>query len=211
VEEIVLGRSEVINVLGSDAAVRGVIERVRHRRPRPVVLAHGHKIGAAFISGWFADSPALRRQAIAGLVRDISACAELGRVFHPATSALVSPDDAAIVRVSDRPEFWLPEETYRYVQVMPADNLAAVANLLAGARRFLQTVVAAVPDDQLLPALHQFGASGASNIHFPGSAPLLNVFEEPHDGEFDALKARYPYRPRFASTNFKRNADWLDT
>jgi hypothetical protein len=30
-----------------------------------------------------------------------------------------------------------------------------------------------------------------------------------HDGDFDFVKIRYPYRVRFAATNFKKNADWL--
>ncbi len=85
-----------------------------------------------------------------------------------------------------------------------------MAALLAKARRFLQTVVVAVPDADILPALALFGQAGASNIHYPGSAPLLNVYEEPHDGDFDFVKIRYPYRVRFAATNFKTNADWLE-
>ena len=93
---------------------------------------------------------------------------------------------------------------------MPAESLAAVAALLAKARRYLQTVVAAVPDAEILPALALFGQAGASNIHYPGSAPLLNVYEEPHDGDFDFVKIRYPYRVGFAATNFKTNADWLE-
>lgn len=254
-EDIVLADSDVVNVLGSEATVRDVTERVRLRRPRPTVLAHGRKIGAAFISRLFADAPDLRRKAIEGLVRDISAfdgaaCystkniyvqgdhrafaeelagsltrfaseispvnpamkpvgRELARVFQGASSVIVSPDESAVVRVSSRPQFWLPEETFRYVQVMPAESLEFAADVLGRARPFLQTIVVAVPDERILGALELFGAAGASNIHHPGSAPLLNVFEEPHDGDFDAIKARYPYRSRFAATNFKTNSDWL--
>jgi hypothetical protein len=255
VEDIVFSASDVVNVLGSEAAVRDITERARLRRPRPTVLAHGHKIGAAFISKFFAGAPDLRRKAIEGLVRDISAfdgaaCystkniyvqgdhrgfaeelaaslarfaseispvnpamkavgRELGRTFEGASNVIVAPGDNAIVRISNRTHFWLPEETFRYVQVMPAESLESAAEVLRKARRYLQTVVVAVPDEGILGALELFGAAGASNIHHPGSAPLLNVFEEPHDGEFDAVKARYPYRSRFAATNFKRNSDWL--
>jgi hypothetical protein len=94
--------------------------------------------------------------------------------------------------------------------VMPAESMKAAAAVMAGARQFLQTVVVAAPDEQVLSALELFGEAGASNIHHPGSAPLLNVYEEPHDGDFDFVKVRYPYRVRFAATNFKRNGDWLD-
>ncbi len=37
-----------------------------------------------------------------------------------------------------------------------------------------------------------------------------SFYEEPHDGDFDFLRVRYPYRARFAATNFEANADWLD-
>jgi len=33
-------------------------------------------------------------------------------------------------------------------------------------------------------------------------AALLNVYKEPHDGDFDFVKIRYPYRVRFAATDF---------
>ena len=92
---------------------------------------------------------------------------------------------------------------------MPASNLRSVAAVLRRGRPFLQTVVVAVPNGEVLEALVLFGRAGASNIHYPGSAPLLNVYEEPHDGDFDVVKVRYPGRARFAATNFKRNADWL--
>jgi len=54
------------------------------------------------------------------------------------------------------------------------------------------------------------GEAGASNVHYPCSAPLLNFYEEPHDGDFDFVKIRYPYKVRFAATNFKKNADWIN-
>jgi hypothetical protein len=72
-EDIALAHSDVVNVLGSEATVRDITARLRQRRPKPVVLAHGHKIGAAFISRYYAEMAALRRPAIEGLVRDISA------------------------------------------------------------------------------------------------------------------------------------------
>ena len=112
--------------------------------------------------------------------------------------------------MADKPAFWLPDEVFRYVQVMPAESFAAAAALLAKARRYLQTVVLAVPDADILPRPALSSAKpAASNVHYPGSAPLLNVYEEPHDGDFDFVKIRYPYRVGFAATNFKRNADWL--
>ncbi len=133
----------------------------------------------------------------------------LARIYAGSADVVPTPDGSAFVRIKDRPSFWLPDETYRYVQVMPAENAGSVAALLYGSRRLLQTVVVAVPDAAIVPALRLFGQAGASNVHFPGSAPLFNPHEEPHDGDFDFVKVRYPYRVRFAATNFKRNADWL--
>lgn len=270
IEEVVLADSDAVNVLGSDATIRDVAERARRLRrgsgrgSGPRILAHGHKIGAAYVARVFVESPELRRKAIDGLVRDISAfdgaacyCVKniyvegereglghapaharfaeeladalgrfardvspvrpaarpagrmLGRVFMGASNVIAAGEGSAYVKVGDRAEFWLPDETYRYVQVMPASGMKEVAAVLKKARPFLQTVVAAVPDGAILEALDLFGRAGASNIHYPGSAPLLNVYEEPHDGDFDFIKARYPYRCRFAATNFKRNASWL--
>ncbi|MGB8958956.1 MAG: acyl-CoA reductase [Candidatus Aminicenantales bacterium] len=255
VEDLLLAESDAVNVLGSEATVRDIGVRAGRLGLRPVILGHGHKVGAAYISREFAGSSALCDKVIEGLVRDISAfdgaacyCTKnvyvqgdhvafaetlagalgrfastispvnpsmkpvgrgLGRVFAGAASVLASDDDAAFVRLADKPVFWFPDEAYRYVQVMPADNMKAVADALAAGRHFLQTVIVAVPDGEILDALELLGGAGASNIHYPGSAALLNVYEEPHDGDFDFVKIRYPYKVRFAATNFKRNADWL--
>jgi hypothetical protein len=254
-EDVLLAESDAVNVLGSEATVRDVEARAKRLGRRPVVLKHGHKVGAAYIARDFAASPSLRDRVIEGLVRDIAAfdgaacystkniyvqgdarafaellsaalgrfaltespvnpamrpvARDLGRVFMGSANVLASSGDSAFVRVGDKPVFWLPDETFRYVQVMPARDAEAVAGVLATARPLLQTVVVAVPDAHLLPVLDLFGGAGASNIHYPGSAPLLNVYEEPHDGDFDFVKIRYPYKVRFAATNFKRNADWL--
>ena len=254
-EDVLLAESDAVNVLGSEATVRDVEARAKGLGRSPVVLRHGHKVGAAYISREFAASPTLRDQVIEGLVRDISAfdgaaCystkniyvqgdpsafaeklaaaldrfalavspvnpalkpvgKSLARVFTGSANVLSSSAGSAFVRVGDKPVFWFPDEVYRYVQVMPARDAAAVARVLATARPFLQTVVAAVPDPEIQSVLDLFGGAGASNIHYPGSAPLLNVYEEPHDGDFDFVKVRYPYKVRFAATNFKRNADWL--
>ena len=256
VEDIVLAGSDTVNVLGSEATVGDVERRFKRIGPRrAVVLGHGHKVGAAYVSRAFAASPALSGRALEGLVRDISAfdgCAcyspkniyvqgdhrafaerlleglarfagdvspvnpalagvgrSLRRIFAGSPDVLAAPDGSAFVRVGARPAFWFPDEAFRYVQVMPVESLEAAAAVLGSARPFLQTVVAAVPDAEILPAMELFGRAGASNVHYPGSAPLLNVYEEPHDGDFDFIKVRYPYRARFAATNFKRNADWL--
>lgn len=254
-EDILLAESDAVNVLGSEATVRDIEAKAKRLDRRPVVLGHGHKVGAAYISREFTESQSLRDRVFEGLVRDISAfdgaaCyspkniyvqgdhrafaagliealdgfaltvspvnpamksvgRNLHRVFAGSANVLASSAGSAFVRIGDRPVFWFPDEAYRYVQVMPAEDAETVAKVLAAARPFLQTVVAAVPDPQIRPVLGLFGKAGASNIHYPGSAPLLNVYEEPHDGDFDFVKIRYPYRVRFAATNFKRNADWL--
>jgi len=257
IEDPLLAASDAVNVLGAEGTVRDIEERAKRlgRRPAPVVLGHGHKVGAAYISREFAEFPDIRGRVIEGLVEDISAfdgaaCystkniyvqgdhrafAEkfvealgrhaadtspinpamkavgrgLGRIFEGAANVLSAGDGSAFVRMADKPSFWLPDETYRYVQVMPVESMRAAAAVLAQARHFLQTVVVAVPDGEILDALDLFGEAGASNIHHPGSAPLLNVYEEPHDGDFDFVKVRYPYRVRFAATNFKRNEEWI--
>lgn len=255
IEDRLLAASDAVNVLGSEGTVREVEARAKRLGRRPIVLGHGHKVGAAYVSREFAGSAALREKVLDGLVRDISAfdgaacyCPKniyvqgdhrgfaeklaealgrharevspvnpamepvgrnLARVFAGSSKVLTSGEGAALVRVGEKPVFWLPDEAYRYVQVMPVENAREAAKVLAGAGHFLQTVVTAVPDAELLDILDRFGEAGASNIHFPGSAPLLNVYEEPHDGDFDFVKIRYPYRVRFAATNFKRNDDWL--
>jgi hypothetical protein len=257
IEDRLLSASDAINVLGAEGTVRDIEERVKRlaRRPAPVVLGHGHKVGAAYVAREFAESADLRGKAIAGLVEDISAfdgaacystkniyvqgdhrkfaeelagalgrhAAEsspvnpglkavgrsIGRIYEGAGNVLAAGEDAGFVRVADKTAFWFPDEVFRYVQVMPAESMKAAAAIMSPGRHFLQTVVAAVPDEQVLSALDIFGEAGASNVHHPGSAPLLNVYEEPHDGDFDFVKVRYPYRVRFAATNFKRNADWI--
>ncbi len=253
-EDIVLANSDAAVVVGSAAMIGDVSRRAERLRRRMPILAHGPKVGAAYVAHDFVESPGLRRRAIEGLVRDISAfdgaasfstkniyvqgrhagfaeeLAEglatfarnvspvnwrvkqvgqaLKRSLRGAPSVIDAPDGSAFVRVRGRAEFWMPEEAYRYVQVMPVENAEAAAGVMRERRPFLQTVVAAVPDDEILEALVLFGDAGASNIHHPGSAPLLNA-EEPRDGDFDGIKLRLPYRARFASANFKRNADWL--
>jgi hypothetical protein len=255
VEDVLLAASDAVNILGSEAAVRDVESRASRLARRTIVLGHGHKVGAAYISREFAASPDLCGRALDGLVRDISAfdgaacyCPKniyvqgdhaafaeklaeaLGRhagtaspvnpalkpvarnlayAFEGASKVLSAAGDSAFVRIGDKPAFWFPDEVFRYVQVMPADSLRQAAGILSTAPHFLQTVVVAVPDTEIPVALDLFGKAGASNIHYPGSAPLLNVYEEPHDGDFDFVKVRYPYKVRFAATNFKRNGDWL--
>jgi hypothetical protein len=134
----------------------------------------------------------------------------LVRVYAGCPEVLVAGAAKTLVRLRNTAEFWVPDETFRYVQVMPAKDERTIARVLAMAPDLLQTVVAAVPDAMIVPILELFGRAGASNIHYPGSAPLLNVYEEPHDGDFDFVKVRFPYKARFAATNFKKNADWLE-
>ena len=84
-----------------------------------------------------------------------------------------------------------------------------VYGLIVKDMQYLQTAIIAVPDEKIVPVLLLFGKAGLSNIHYPGSAPLINVFEEPHDGDFDAIRLRYNYSARFAATNFTTNRDWI--
>lgn len=66
-----------------------------------------------------------------------------------------------------------------------------------------------MPDEKLIPLLLLFGKAGMSNIHYPGSSLLINLSEERHDGEFDAVKIRYNYSSHFTATNFKTNKEWM--
>lgn len=113
------------------------------------------------------------------------------------------------LRIKSEPEFWMPDELYRYVQVMPVENENHVYNIITKHRHYLQTAIIAVPDEKILPVFRLFSRAGLSNIHYPGSAALMHVYEEPHDCEFDFIKIRYNYSGRFSASNFRKNADWL--
>jgi hypothetical protein len=130
-------------------------------------------------------------------------------IYLGSPHVLSSDRKNAFVRFSERAVFWKPDELFRYVHVMPVSGSREVYELLNKNSRYLQTAVVAVPDKDILRTLVLFGKAGISNVQYPGSAPLFNVYEEPHDGIFDFLKIRYPSEVRFAATNFKKNRDWL--
>jgi hypothetical protein len=134
----------------------------------------------------------------------------LYQVYSGSNNVFSSDCKSAFVRVKDDPEFWKPEELFRYVQVMKVTDEREVCQLLKKNAQYLQTAIIAVPDEKIIPVLISFGKAGISNIHYPGSAPLMNVYEEPHDGEFDSVRIRYNYSARFAATNFKSNNDWIN-
>jgi hypothetical protein len=124
---------------------------------------------------------------------------------------VISSDEKNVfIRVSENPEFWKPDELFRYVKVMRVNDEKEVYDLICKHTHYLQTAIIAVPDEKIVPVFLLFGKAGISNIHYPGSAPLINVYEEPHDGEFDAIRVRYNYSARFAATNFKINRDWIE-
>lgn len=133
----------------------------------------------------------------------------LYQTFMGSGEVLSSKEKNAFVRVKNQAEFWKPEELFRYVQVMPVKDEKNVYEIIKKNRHYLQTAIVAVPDEKIISILDLFGKAGISNIHYPGSAPFFQVYEEPHDGEFDYIKVRYKYSARFASTNFKKNKDWL--
>lgn len=133
----------------------------------------------------------------------------LNQVFSGSNEVISSDEKNVFVRVRENPEFWKPDELFRYVQVMRVTDEKEVYELIKQHMHYLQTAIIAVPDDKIIPLLLLFGKAGISNIHYPGSAPLINVYEEPHDGEFDVIKVRYNYSARFAATNFKINKDWM--
>jgi hypothetical protein len=134
---------------------------------------------------------------------------DLYNIFLGCKDVLSSATRNAFVRVKRDPEFWKPDMLHRYVQVMPVKDENEVSDIIKDYRSYLQTAIVAIPDNKIIPVLERFGSSGISNIHYPGSAPLFHVYEEPHDGEFDFIKIRYNYSARFAASNFKKNSDWL--
>jgi hypothetical protein len=93
---------------------------------------------------------------------------------------------------------------------MRVNDEKEVYNLICKHMHYLQTAIIAVPDEKIVPVFLLFGKAGISNVHYPGSAPLINVYEEPHDGEFDSIRVRYNYSARFAATNFKKNREWIE-
>jgi hypothetical protein len=133
----------------------------------------------------------------------------LNQVYSGSNEVISSDEKNVFVRVRENPEFWKPDELFRYVQVMRVTDEKEVYELIRQHMHYLQTAIIAVPDDKIIPLLLLFGKAGISNIHYPGSAPLINVYEEPHDGEFDVIRVRYNYSARFAATNFKVNKDWM--
>jgi hypothetical protein len=134
---------------------------------------------------------------------------ELYNIFLGSRNVLMSDARSAFVRVKQDAEYWIPDSLHRYVQIMPVKDEKEVSELVRRKKSYAQTAIVAIPDEKIKPVLHLFGGCGISNIHFPGSAPLLQVYEEPHDGEFDFIRIRYNYSAKFAATNFKKNADWL--
>jgi hypothetical protein len=133
---------------------------------------------------------------------------DLHHIYLGSAGVLTADTRNAFVRVRQKAEFWLPDMLYRYVQVMPVSGETEVADIIGRYAKYLQTAIIAVPDEKILSVLEQFGKSGVSNIHYPGTAPLIHAYEEPHDGEFDMIKARFNYSARFAATNFRKNSDW---
>jgi hypothetical protein len=133
----------------------------------------------------------------------------LYQVYSGSNEVISSEEKNVFVRVGKNPEFWKPDELFRYVKIMRVTGEIEVYGLICNHKHLLQTAIIAVPDEKIIPILLLFGKAGISNIHYPGSAPLINVYEEPHDGEFDVVRARYNYSARFTATNFKTNDDWI--
>ena len=142
-------------------------------------------------------------------LNSISTGRSLYQIYSGSNEVFSSDEKNVFVRIRENPEFWKPDELFRYVQVMRVTDEREVYNLIKRNAHYLQTAIIAVPDERIIPLLLLFGKAGISNIHYPGSAPLMNIYEEPHDGEFDAIRVRYNYTARFAASNFKINKDWI--
>jgi hypothetical protein len=135
--------------------------------------------------------------------------ASLCQIYGGSNEVISSDEKSSFLRVSEDPEFWKPDELFRYIKVMRVTDEKEVYGLIIKHMHYLQTAIIAVPDEKIVPVFLLFGQAGLSNIHYPGSAPLINVYEEPHDGDFDAIRLRYDYSARFAATNFTTNRDWI--
>lgn len=61
---------------------------------------------------------------------------------------------------------------------MRVNDEKEVYKLIKKHKQYLQTAIIAVPDEMIIPLLLIFGKTGISNIHYPGSAPLINVYED---------------------------------
>lgn len=133
----------------------------------------------------------------------------LYQVYSGSNDVISTDKKSVFVRVRESPEFWMPDELFRYVQVMKVSDEIEVYRLIRNQANFLQTAIIAVADEKIIPLLLLFGKAGLSNLHYPGSASLINVYEEPHDGEFDVIRVRYNYSSHFSATNFKTNNDWM--
>jgi hypothetical protein len=133
----------------------------------------------------------------------------LYQIYSGSNEVISSDEKNVFIRVNENPEFWKPDELFRYVKVMRVTDEKEVYGVIGKHMNHLQTAIIAVPDEKIVPVFLLFGKAGISNIHYPGSAPLINVYEEPHDGEFDVIRLRYNFSARFAATNFKINSDWM--
>ena len=133
----------------------------------------------------------------------------LYRIYMGADNVFSNDNKNAFLRLKNEPEFWMPDELHRYVQVMPVKNEKQVYEIISKHKQHLQTAILAVPDEKILPVFRLFSRAGLSNIHYPGTAALMHVYEEPHDCEFDFIKIRYNYSGRFSASNFRKNDDWL--
>lgn len=163
----------------------------------------------------FAEELQLRLEEFADKISPVSVAFRhvgdsLGKIYSGSADMIYSNSRSAFVRYKDRPEFWKPDELFRYVQVMPVKDENELFDVISKSPRFLQTAITAVPEHKIEALFELLGAAGISNMHYPGSAALFNPFEEPHDGEFDFIKIRYNYSCRFAATNFRSNKQWLN-
>jgi hypothetical protein len=163
----------------------------------------------------FAEELQLRLEEFADKISPVSEAFRhignsLGKIYSGSSDMIYSEKRSAFVRYKDRPEFWKPDELFRYVQVMPVKDENELFDVLKKSPQFLQTAITAVPDNKIEELFELLGSAGISNMHYPGSAALFNPFEEPHDGEFDFIKVRYNYSCRFAATNYRSNQQWLN-
>ena len=255
IEEIIIRKSDAINVLSSDQVIQDLRSRMKKINPGIRSLMHGHKVGIAYVDAEFVKSEGILNEVLDGLVCDITAfdggaCYTVKNIFvrgnhkqfaedlfermenhanrlSPVSeqfkpvgkslyrillgdqNVLSSDTGNAFLRIKSEPEFWMPDELYRYVQVMPVKDEKHVYDIIKKHKQHLQTAIVAVPDEKILPVFRLFAKAGLSNIHYPGSAALMHVYEEPHDGEFDFIKIRYNYSGRFSASNFRKNNDWL--
>jgi hypothetical protein len=75
----------------------------------------------------------------------------LYQIYSGSNDVISSDEKNVFVRVKEKPEFWKPDELFRYVQVMRVTDEKEVYGLISKHMHYLQTAIIAVPDEKIVP------------------------------------------------------------